>query len=75
MAGIGGGSSTGLDPDLPNQDPDFARAINLYNGLIQLEPDFTLKYYLADEITPNQTATMFTIRVKRRQQETSRPMT
>ena len=66
MAGIGGGSATDtLDPDLPNQDADFARAINLYNGLVQLEPDFTLKYYLAEEITPNATATKFTIRVKK----------
>lgn len=65
-AGIGGGSSTdGIDPDRPNQDTDFARANNLYNGLVQLEPDFTLKYYLADEITPNATATVYTIRVKK----------
>ena len=45
--------------------PTLPAPIILYNGLVQLEPDFTLKYYLAEEITPNATATKFTIRVKK----------
>jgi peptide/nickel transport system substrate-binding protein len=65
-AGIGGGGpSDTMDPDAGVVNTDWARIMNLYNGLVQLEPDFTLKYYLADEIIPNATATSFTIRVKK----------
>ncbi len=65
-AGIGGGGpSDTIDPDGGVVNPDWARIMNLYNGLVQIEPDFTLKYYLAEEIVPNATATSFTIRLRK----------
>jgi peptide/nickel transport system substrate-binding protein len=65
QAGIaGGGSGDTLNGNNAFTDIDWSRAFNLYNGLVEIAPDFTLQNSLAEEITPNPKATSWTIRLK-----------
>ncbi len=65
-AGIaGGGASDNLDANNAFTNIDWSRSFNLCNGLIEIAPDFSLQYSLAEEITPNPKATMWTIRLKK----------
>ncbi len=64
-AGLTGGSSADtLDGDDAITNMDFARVNNLYEPLIYMNADATPELWLAEEVTPNSTATSFTIRVR-----------
>ena len=59
----GGTSSDTLDPDNTINNVDFARAFNLFNSLVELNLDAQPELSLAEEVTPNSSATAWTIRV------------
>ena len=60
----GGTSSDTLDPDNTINNVDFARAFNLFNSLVELDLDAKPQLSLAEELTPNTSATAWTIRVR-----------
>jgi peptide/nickel transport system substrate-binding protein len=64
-AGISGGSSTDtIDPLNVFTNGDYARDWQLYESLVGWTSDAAITYVLAEEITPNKDATLWTIRVK-----------
>ena len=64
-AGLAGGSSTETaDPQNNVIATDDMRAFAMFNGLVEFDLDAQPKLMLAEEITPNSTATEWTIRVK-----------
>jgi peptide/nickel transport system substrate-binding protein len=60
----GGSSADTLDPLNAITNADFSRIDNLYEPLVGLTPDAQPLLVLADEVTPNATATEWTIRLK-----------
>jgi peptide/nickel transport system substrate-binding protein len=60
----GGSSADTLDPLKAITNADFSRIDNLYEPLVGLTPDAQPQLVLADEVTPNATATEWTIRLK-----------
>jgi peptide/nickel transport system substrate-binding protein len=64
-AGIVGGSAKDtLDAHRPVTHPDEARAIQLYDTLATYDTDFRLQLALAEEITPDKKARIWTIRLR-----------
>jgi peptide/nickel transport system substrate-binding protein len=61
----GGTSSDTLDPQNTFENVDFARAFNLFNSLVAFDTEAIPRLSLAEEITPNSTATSWTIRVRK----------
>ncbi len=65
-AGVTGGSSSDTcDPNLLVNNTDYARAQNLYDALVWLTPDARVYNRLAEEMTPNKDATVWTIRLRK----------
>jgi peptide/nickel transport system substrate-binding protein len=64
VAILGGSSSDHLDAHVTVTQPDNIRVMALYNGLVRISPEGRVVHDLADEITPNADATMWTIRLK-----------
>jgi peptide/nickel transport system substrate-binding protein len=65
-AGIDGGSSADtIDANGAVAYPDWCRVLSLYDQLVGSDANFQPHYYLADEVTPNASATQWTIRVKK----------
>jgi peptide/nickel transport system substrate-binding protein len=60
----GGSSADTLDPLSAITNADFSRVDNLYEPLVGLTPSAQAQLILADEVTPNATATEWTIRLK-----------
>jgi peptide/nickel transport system substrate-binding protein len=60
----GGSSADTLDPLIAVSNADFSRIDNLYEPLIGLEPNGQPVFVLADELTPNATATQWVLRLK-----------
>jgi peptide/nickel transport system substrate-binding protein len=60
----GGSTADTLDPLEAITNADFSRIDNLYEPLVGLTPDAQPVLVLADEVTPNATATEWTIRLK-----------
>jgi peptide/nickel transport system substrate-binding protein len=64
-AGLTGGSSSDTcDPNTIVNNTDYCRAANLYEGLVWTNADAVLYYRLAEEMTPNKDATVWTIRLR-----------
>ena len=61
----GGSSADTLDADNAITNMDFARVNNLYDGLVYMNANAEPVLWLAEEITPNSTATEWTVRVKK----------
>jgi peptide/nickel transport system substrate-binding protein len=61
----GGASSDTLNPLAQVTIPDLARAPQLYNSLVQFQSNGQLRLTLAEEITPNHNATLWTIRLRK----------
>lgn len=61
----GGSSSDTLNPLSAITNADFARVNNLFEPLIGLTPAAQPVYILADELTPNATATQWTLRIRK----------
>ena len=65
-AGLTGGSSSDTcDPNTIVNNTDYARAANLYEGLVWLNADALQYNRLAEEMTPNKDATVWTIRLRK----------
>ena len=65
-AGLTGGSSSDTtDPNTIVNNTDYARAANLYEGLVWLNADAQQYNRLAEEMTPNKDATVWTIRLRK----------
>ncbi|HXO09395.1 MAG TPA: ABC transporter substrate-binding protein [Solirubrobacteraceae bacterium] len=65
-AGVTGGSSSDTaDPNLLVNNTDYARAQNLYDALVWLTPGAQPYFRLAQEMTPNKDATVWTIRLRK----------
>jgi peptide/nickel transport system substrate-binding protein len=60
----GGSSSDTLDAQQGINNVDFARILQLYNPLVGYTPDVVPELALAEEITPNANATVWTVRTK-----------
>ncbi len=60
----GGSTADTLDPLDAITNADFSRVDNLYEPLVGLTPSAQATLVLADEVTPNATATEWTIRLK-----------
>lgn len=65
LATSGGSSSDTLDANACVNNADFARAPQLYDTLMEFDANAVPKLALADEVTPNKTATEWTIRVRK----------
>jgi peptide/nickel transport system substrate-binding protein len=64
-AGLSGGSaSDSLDALNPDQNMDDARVFALFDPLVTLDDNALPRFMLAEEITPNANATMWTIRLR-----------
>lgn len=61
----GGGSTDSLDPNIVTTNPDAARIAQLYDQLVWLNAAGQPYLKLAEEMTPNKDATVWTIRVRR----------
>lgn len=62
----GGGSSDTLDPDSGVTLVDFARSAQLYDPLLKLQPNVQdIGYMLAEEFSPNKSATVWTVRLRK----------
>jgi len=59
-----GGTVTTLDPGLAVAEIESARATNLYDRLVNLNPDMSLQMCLAESMEPNATATVWTARLR-----------
>src|ERR1700735_5559534 len=65
-AGLTGGSSSDTtDPNTIVNNTDYARAANLYEGLVWLDANAQQYTRLAEEMTPNKDATVWTIRLRK----------
>ena len=65
-AGVTGGSSSDTaDPNLLVNNTDYARAQNLYDALVWLTPAAQPYFRLAQEMTPNNDASVWTIRLRK----------
>jgi peptide/nickel transport system substrate-binding protein len=65
-AGVTGGSSSDTaDPNLLVNNTDYARAQNLYDALVWLTPGAQPYFRLAQEMTPNKDASVWTIRLRK----------
>ncbi len=61
----GGSSSDTADPNLLVNNTDYARAQNLYDALVWLTPNAQPYFRLAQEMTPNKDASVWTIRLRK----------
>ena len=65
-AGVTGGSSSDTaDPNLLVNNTDYARVQNIFDPLVWLTADAQVYYRLAEEMTPNKSATVWTIRLRK----------
>jgi peptide/nickel transport system substrate-binding protein len=66
MAGLTGGSSSDtLDPNSPVNNTDYARVANLYDALVWQDAQARPYLRVAEEMTPNKDATVWTIRLRK----------
>jgi peptide/nickel transport system substrate-binding protein len=61
----GGGSSENIDGDAGGLNPDFARDAQLYEALLEVDANNVPTLALAEEVSPNADASMWTIRVRK----------
>jgi peptide/nickel transport system substrate-binding protein len=61
----GGSSSDTIDPNSPVNNLDYARVINLYDPLVWMDRQGLPYLRLAEEMTPNRDATVWTIRLRK----------
>jgi peptide/nickel transport system substrate-binding protein len=65
LASTGGGSADTLDGNNCVTNLDFARAPQLYDTLLEVDPNFIPRLHLAEELSSNAGATEWTIRVRK----------
>ena len=62
--GTGGSLKDTLDPHSPVTNPDIARCCNLYEPLLEWDENYKIQPSLAKEVTPNDDATVWTVRLR-----------
>lgn len=65
FATTGGAPFDGLDPHRLITNPDIARSLQLFDGLMEMDPNGLPTLALAEEVTPNSDATAWTIRIRK----------
>lgn len=65
VAMLGGSSTEHLDPHKGTVQPDFARALALYEPLVEMQPDASIQNALAESLEPNADATEWTIKLRK----------
>jgi peptide/nickel transport system substrate-binding protein len=60
-----GGSNDAINPLLLGNPPDYARVFQIYEPLIAWDENLNLVPYLAESMTPNADATLWTIKVRK----------
>jgi peptide/nickel transport system substrate-binding protein len=65
LATSGGASSDTLDGNDTVTNPDFCRAPQLYDTLVEWDANYQPYLHLAEELTPNADASVWTIRVRK----------
>ena len=65
LATSGGSSADTLDGNSTVNNPDFARAPQLYDTLMEWDANYRLYPHLAEEVTPNADSSVWTIRVRK----------
>lgn len=64
--GVPGSSADSLDPHrTQGQSADIVRFTNLFDGLSEYAPDSSVQLVLAESMTPNRTATEWTVKLRR----------
>jgi len=61
---VGGSASDRIDIMQANSEPEIALSFQLGDHLLAWGPDYALEYHLAEEVTPNEDATEWTVRLK-----------
>jgi peptide/nickel transport system substrate-binding protein len=61
----GGGAKDTLDAHQPVTYPDIARSYAMYEPLATIAPDYSFQMVLATEITPNATADVWTVKLRK----------
>ncbi len=61
---VGGGAQDTADPHMSSFIPDDAINWCLFEGLLQYSPDYTPEYLLAEDVSPNEDATVWTAKIK-----------
>lgn len=61
---IGGGNTESLDFNKSAGDMDLARAVNLFEGLTDVDPEGKTVNVLAEEMTPNRDGSVWTVRLR-----------
>jgi peptide/nickel transport system substrate-binding protein len=65
LVGMTGGTSADtLDPNIPTSNPNIARFAQLYDPLVGLTTQGQPDHPLAEEMTPNKDATVWTVRLR-----------
>ncbi len=64
VAMVGGGATETLDPNAAVSNIDSARASNLFDRLVHVNPDQTLSMDLAESMEPNADATQWTVKCR-----------
>ena len=59
-----GSAKDSFDPHALAYEPEIAAGFQLYNGLMAYSPDYQLEKVLAEEVTPNADATVWTVTLK-----------
>lgn len=65
VGALGGGSSETLNFNAALSETDVARTAQIFEGLTTFDPHGNVANRLAEEITPNKTGTVWTIRLKK----------
>ena len=64
VGSAGGGAKDKLDPHAPVSNPDIARVFALYEPLAERDQNYEFRMVLAEEITGNATADVWTVRLR-----------
>ena len=64
VGSAGGGAKDKLDPHAPDSNPDIARVFALYEPLAERNQNYEFKLVLAEEITGNAIADVWTVRLR-----------
>ncbi len=65
IAMVGNGATETLDPNAAVVNIDSARATNLFDRLVRVLPDQSLEMDLAEEMIPNATANVWTVKLRK----------
>ncbi|MCL2418687.1 MAG: ABC transporter substrate-binding protein [Conexibacteraceae bacterium] len=65
VGATGGGAQDSIDAHFATSDPDIARLNQLYEPLLVRDPQFNLKYLVAESMTPAHTPDVWTVKLRK----------